>query len=779
MKYIPLFFVLAGLMSCSDSSLIQQKPALELWYRQPADVWEEALPVGNGRLGAMVYGGVKKERIQFNEDTFWAGGPSDPSDPETKNYLPDARKLVFQGKYKEAQEIINKHIIGPKMMPYLPLGELVLEMKQDAEPVNYRRSLDLRTAIARVDYEVDGDKFIREVFSSPVDQALVVHMTSDSKEGISCDLSFSNEIGARVFVADPTTLVLSGRAPETKGREGELSFEAVLKVQTEGGSVKASDSSLVVNGARTVNLYLVAATSFISYKDISGDPSRICSAYMNGIEDRPYTFIRRDHIEEHQSLFNRVEMDFGSTEESELPTDERLQKFQESGDPSLVALYFQYGRYLLISSSRPGCQPANLQGLWNPHPHPPWDSKYTVNINCEMNYWPAEMANLSECSEPLFSMIRELSEAGKKSASDVWGVNGWVCHHNTDIWRATTPLDGASWGMWPTGGAWLTSHLWEHYLYTGDKEFLAEYYPIIKEASRFFVGSLVKDPNNGFLVTCPSISPENRHLPGSISICAGPSMDIQLIRDLFSTCITASTLLAADKDFSDTLKEILPMLPPDKIGAGAYLQEWQEDWDMDVPEIQHRHLSHLYGLYPGHQFNQEETPDLWNACRKSLEIRGDGGTGWALAWKVNLWARLRDGEHAFQILKNLLTPCSNYGFGGPGGSYSNLFDACPPFQIDGNFGATAGIGEMLLQSQGKGIELLAALPHSIPKGDVSGLVARGGFELNFSWELGELKSVDVLSRLGNPLNLRYKGMENLVETSPGGKYSLNGELKMK
>ncbi len=769
-----LVIVLAG---CSPAKESSWQSDLKLWYDEPAEIWEEALPVGNGTLGAMVFGHPVSERIQFNEDTFWAGGPINPSNPETKKQLPKARELVFAGQYKEAHDHINKHLIGPAQMPYLPMGDLHIALDGIGAVTDYRRSLDLKTAIAEVSYTAAGVNYRREVFSTPVDKAIVIHMEASKKEALNFTLSFKNEIGARSGALDSKHLILSGKAPDKKGRTSELQFHTILNVLENDGSSSVNDSTIQVRGASNVTLLLFAATNFINYKDVSGDASHKCNSTLALIGQDNYEIIKEDHIREHQRLFNRLEFNLESTGTSDLPTDERLSLFQEEVDPSLVALHYQYGRYLLISSSSHHSQPANLQGLWNHQPNPPWDSKYTCNINFEMNYWPAEVSNLAECTVPLFTAIRELSEAGSMTAKNNWGVNGWVVHHNTDIWRTTTPLDGASWGIWPTGGAWLSTHLWEHYLFSEDEAFLKLHYPVMRESARFFVESLVRHPDNNFLVTCPSISPENRHMEGNISVCAGPAMDTQLIRDLFDYCIKAAEILSVDKEFSDTLRHTLTQLPPDKIGAEGQLQEWLDDWDMKVPDIQHRHVSHLYGLYPGARFTREETPGLWNAARKSLEIRGDGGTGWSLGWKISLWARLLDGEHAFKILKTLLKPTRYVGHGGPGGTYPNLFDACPPFQIDGNFGAVAGINEMLLQSQNGKIELLPALPKALRKGKIRGIRARGGFELAMLWEDGKLKVIKILSKRGNTCHLVYGDKTLKLETVAGKSYLLNGNLE--
>ncbi|MGS0524327.1 glycoside hydrolase family 95 protein [Zobellia nedashkovskayae] len=655
------------------------KAELKLWYDRPAEIWEEALPVGNGSLGAMVFGRPVTERIQFNEDTFWAGGPITPSKPETKSYLPEVRKLVFDGKYKEADALINKHIIGPKMMPYLPMGDVVIEMKGLDDITDFRRELDLRTAISKVGFSSKGIAYKREVFSAVEENAIVIRLEASKEKSLNFSIALDNQIGATSRVLDANNLELSGTAPDRANRKSELRFVSRLNIGENDGHTIINDSTITVSGASKVTLLLFAATNFKNYKDVSGNPNFKCKTLLDLVHLKSFEQIREQHITNHQRLFERLDFDMPTNLNSGLPTNERLQKFQEETDPSLVALYYQFGRYLLMSSSRGNSQPARLRAYGIKIRPPPWDSKYTTNINLEMNYWRAEASNLAECAIPLFTSIRQLAEAGAVTAKNNYGADGWVLHHNTDIWKTTTPLDGAAWGIWPIGGAWLTTHLWEHYLFSEDEAFLRLHYPVIKGAAQFFVNTLVAHPEYGYLVTNLSISPENRHMEGNISVCAGPAMDTQLLRDLFAQCIKASEILNVDSDFRELLVETRSKLAPDKIGSEGQLQEWLDDWDMKVPELQHRHVSHLYGLYPGAQFTPEKTPKEWNATRKSLEIRGDGGTGWSLGWKVALWARLNDGDHAFKILKTLLKPTDFVGHGGPGGTYPNLFNALPSF----------------------------------------------------------------------------------------------------
>ncbi len=761
--------ILALILTVPGSVAIAQLPAepLSLWYRQPAKQWVEALAVGNGPLGAMVFGGVSQERIQLNEDTLWAGGPYDPANPDALEAWPKVRELIFAAQYREADRLISQRMMAKPLsqMPYQCVGDILLAFPNTDEVTDYRRDLNLDTAVATVAYTTDSVRYTREVFSSPVDRVIVVRLKADKPGKVTFTASMKTPQKASVTVESPNTLVMQGVNGSSGGIAGALKFQARVTVKASGGRIVSGRDQITVTDADSVVLLIAAATSYKSYDDVTGNPEALTKEAIAKASVKSFDAMLKDHVGAHQELFRRVALDLGTTAAANRPTDERIRDLNKVNDPQLAALYFQFGRYLLISSSRPGCQPANLQGLWNDSMSPPWQSKYTININTEMNYWPAEPTNLGECVEPLVAMVMDLTETGARTAKTCYGAGGWVTHHNTDLWRASAPIDGPQWGMWPTGGAWLCLHLWDHYDYCGDKEYLAKVYPAMKGAAQFFFDTLVEDPKHKWLVTCPSLSPENHH-PFGTSVCAGPTMDMQILRDLFTACIRAAEILGVDENFRKQAAATRACLAPNQIGGNGQLQEWLEDWDMRAPWMDHRHVSHLYGLYPSDQIHVRTTPELAAAARKSLEIRGDEATGWGIGWRLNLWARLHDGEHAYKILTMLLRPER---------TYPNMFDAHPPFQIDGNFGGTSGIAEMLLQSCAGEIELLPALPKAWPSGSVKGLRARGGFELGVQWKDSKLVNVTVRSLVGGSCRLRYGAVTRDLSLAKGQSAQWDGD----
>ena len=916
------------------NAVFSQQQELKLWYNKPSAKWTDALPIGNGRLGAMIFGGVEQDRIQFNEETLWTGSPRDYNRKGAYQYLPQIRQLLFEGKQKEAEQLATEHFMGmrsdegsraswfkkvtdgkhlmyakpgyddtkwkeiqmpsfdgweavglegldgalwfrtsftlpddwkgqdlildlnrirdqdftyvngklvgsmesteprkyiipknvlipgrnviaiqvlnyfdkggiagykdttrhigiypanrenekislvqkwkyfiqddePPPVPryqadYQPFGDLWLNFKNVGNVTNYRRELDLANAISRTTYSANEVDYTREYFASARHFAIVIHLTANKAGSINfeCLLNSPHKYSSTKKFSEQT-LALS-----LKVKNGALKGEAYLDVNTKNGTVSVQNDKIVVSNADEATLYLAAATNYEDYKHVLGNAAGACSKTLAYIHTQSYSQIEAAHISEYQKYFNTLAINLGKTENDNLPTDERIEKFASSSDPSLVALYLQYGRYLLISSSRPGTRPANLQGIWNDLLTPPWGSKYTTNINAEMNYWPAELLNLSRMHEPLFKMIEELSQTGKVTAKEYYNAPGWVLHHNTDLWRGTAPINASNHGIWQTGSGWMSHHLWEHYLFTQDKNFLRDRaYPIMKQSALFYNAVLIKDPKTGWLISSPSNSPEQGGL------VAGPTMDHQIIRSLFKAVIAASEILDIDKSLRDTLQLKLSLIAPNQIGKYGQLQEWLHD--VDDTANKHRHVSHLWAVYPGNEINWDESPDMVKAARQSLIYRGDAATGWSLGWKINLWARFKDGDHVYKLLQMLLSPAEKGG----AGSYHNLFDAHPPFQIDGNFGGAAGIGEMLIQSHTKYIDILPALPSALANGEIKGICAREGFQLNIKWMQGKLESVEVLSTAGNDCLLRYNDKINSFKTERGKTYKLNGNLE--
>jgi alpha-L-fucosidase 2 len=736
-------------------------------------------------MGAMDFGGVSKARYQFNEETLWTGGPHKYAHTGAWKHLQAIRNLLFAGKQQEAEELAGREFMSQPLgqMAYQPFGDIEIEFPDHAQFTNYRRELDLDTATITTTYKIGEVTFTRQTFASYPNRVIIIRLSCDKPHELDFVAKLkSPQSNLKLEAHDANTLQMSARVRNNNNKragnpQGQMTLAAHLSCFETDGKVKNKGDALQVNDASFATLILTAATNYVSFRDVSADPIARSLQDLKNIEGKTGEQLYEAHVVDHQELFHRVTLELGEKNPNELPTDERVLANKDTNDPQLAALLFHYGRYLLIASSRPGGQPANLQGIWNDQLNPPWDSKYTTNINAEMNYWPAEVCNLGECCDPLFSAMEELAQSGAETAHEHYKARGWVLHHNFDLWRGTAPINASNHGIWPTGGAWLCQHLWWHYLYTGNQKFLKERaYPLMKGASEFFVDTLIVDPRTPekWLISGPSNSPEQGGL------VLGPTMDHQIIRELFANTSEAARILETDSDFADQLDNMRERIAPNRIGKYGQLQEWLED--VDDPQNQHRHVSHLWTVFPGNEITSNT--ELFDAAKKTLEMRGDGGTGWSLAWKINLWARLHEGDHAHKILTNLLTltgsPKADHN---GGGVYPNLFDAHPPFQIDGNFGATSGICEMALQSHltttdgTRVIELLPALPSTWPDGTITGLCTRDGFTVDLEWSAGKLKSCRVQSILGKPAIIKCANRQSNITLVAGDEIYLDGELK--
>ena len=787
MKNLTFLILTTSLLAVTAVGNAQQLPLQNhhlMWYDRPAVLWTEALPLGDGRLGAMMFGNPLQERLQLNEETLWAGNPNNNYNPEAAEWIPKIRELVFQGRYREAQDLCTRYVKSPtnQGMPYQPFGDLFVNFNDQLGFSNYRRSLDLDSALAVVEYDVNDVHYRRECFTSFADSVVILHLTASHPGKLSFTATMTTPQQDCRINDVPEGITLHGMTGGHEKLGSRLRFFGRAVVKNRGGRQSIYNGIITVEDADEATIYVSIASAFQNYRSIKGDERARSANQMQLALQKDYALARSEHIAAYQALADRNTLWLGEDKYADRTTVDRLRDFARTHDKHLVAMYYRFGRYLLISSSQPGGQPANLQGIWNDKMLPSWDSKYTCNINLEMNYWPSEVCNLSELNEPLFHLIREVSETGRDAARVMYGVKdptAWVLHHNTDLWRITGAVDNAPSGMWMSGGAWLCTHLWQHYLYTLDLDFLREWYPVMKGAARFFDETMVYEPRHHYLVVCPTNSPENGPKGHDATTVAGCTMDSQLIGDLWSEVSEAARLLG-DVETAEHYEARIKELPPMQIGSWGQLQEWIEDWDN--PADDHRHVSHLYGLFPSNQISARNTPELAKAAQVSLEHRGDISTGWAMGWRVCLWARLLDGNHAYKLIENQLSLTHerdvSYEPKQGGGTYANLFDAHPPFQIDGNFGCTAGIAEMLMQSQDPVIRLLPALPdYWKEEGRVTGLVARGGFVIDMEWRDGKVTRLAVTSRVGGLLQIAGPGLPKLLKrsTTPGQTYLLLGK----
>ena len=782
-----LLFAVVTMVSLTCCS---QKQELKLWYDAPARQWTDALPLGNGRLGAMVFGTPAQERIQINEETIWGGGPHNNVNYAAKDGLDQIRTALWEGRRSDAQALCDQYISSKSAhgMPYQTAGSLMLDFDGITDFTDYYRELDIDRAVALTRFKANGTEYTRECFVSFPDQVIAVRLTASAKGALTFKASYNlpyreDRIISRSaqVTGKQAVMTVSCKGDDHEGIEGKIRFTDKTLIIPEGGQMTADDNTIAVSGADAVTIYISIGTNFVNYQSVSGDENQVADRWIEPLSKgkKKYDKMLADHIAAYQKQFHTVTMDLGTNDQAKLPTDQRVAQFASNFDPQLVTLYFQFGRYLLICCSQPGGQAANLQGIWNESRQAPWDGKYTTNINVEMNYWPAFVCGIPQTFDPFLQLVKDCAEHGKETAA-MYGCRGWTLHHNTDIWRSTGAVDGAYNGMWPTGAAWFCQQIWDGYLFNQDPKYLKEIYPIMKSACEFFIDFLVEEPVSGnkYLVVAPSYSPENApHVQdvlgkGNITTVFGATMDNQMMADLFGNMIEAAALMGEkDAEFVNTLKTVKSRLAPMKIGSWGQLQEWFEDWD--DPKDNHRHVSHLWGMYPGRQITADGTPDLFKAVRTSLEARGDESTGWSMGWKVCLWARLLDGNHAYKLIQDQIKPAGGRGFGGRGGTYNNLFDAHPPFQIDGNFGCTAGIAEMLVQSHTGEIVILPALPDVWKDGTVKGLQCRGGFVLDeLTWKDGKPATVKVRSTVGGKLNISWNGQNQSIDTKSGKVYTI-------